>query len=121
MADADSNSNYAKVRKYSIVKTPTSVYETLPGCEAMRPDQRSPISNFFIAGDFTKQKYLASMEGAVLSGQLAAKSLAETILQRENPSSAYIPPNKLVTRPADPNAPDAKEMTSPLQMYQPNQ
>lgn len=120
-ADADSNSNYAKVRKYSIVKTPTSVYETLPGCEAMRPDQMSPISNFFIAGDFTKQKYLASMEGAVLSGQLAAKSLAETILQRENPSSAYIPPNKLVTRPADPNAPDAKETTPPLQMYQPNQ
>ena len=63
----------AKVEKYSMVKTPLSVYETLPGCEAMRPTQESPIPNFFMAGDFTKQKYLASMEGAILSGQLAAK------------------------------------------------
>ena len=121
-ADADGNNNYAKVRKYSIVKTPTSVYETLPGCEAMRPEQRSPISNFWLAGDFTKQKYLASMEGAVLSGQLAAKSLAETILQREaSPSSTYYnPPEKLTARPADPNSSDANEITPPMQMYQPN-
>lgn len=121
--DTDGNSStsqsYAKVRKYTIVKTPTSVYETLPGCEAMRPEQRSPISNFFLAGDFTKQKYLASMEGAVLSGQLAAKSLAEIILQREA-SPTYNPPEKLTARPADRNAPDAKETTPPMQMYQPN-
>ncbi len=32
-----------------------------------RPDQRSPIANLFLAGDWTAQKYMASMEGAVQS------------------------------------------------------
>jgi len=67
--------NFARVPKYSVVKTPTSVDETPPGCVKIRPSQKCPISNFFMAGVFTKQKYLASMEGAVLSGQLAAKEL----------------------------------------------
>ena len=33
------------------------------------------IENFFLAGDYTMQKYLASMEGAVLSGKLCAESI----------------------------------------------
>jgi hypothetical protein len=45
--------------------------------EPARPLQRSPIDNFYLAGDYTKQRYLASMEGAVLSGKLAAKAVAE--------------------------------------------
>ncbi|KAK9814429.1 hypothetical protein WJX72_005795 [[Myrmecia] bisecta] len=67
----------AKIRKYAIVKTPLSVYKTVPGCEPCRPLQRSPINNFYLAGDFTKQKYLASMEGALLSGKLAAQAVAQ--------------------------------------------
>lgn len=38
-----------------------------------RPSQRTPIRNFYLAGDFTKQRYLASMEGAVFSGKLCAQ------------------------------------------------
>ena len=45
--------------------------------QAARPSQRSPVPNFYLSGDYTKQKYLASMEGAVLSGKLAAKAIAE--------------------------------------------
>ena len=41
------------------------------------------MPNFYLAGDYTKQKYLASMEGAVLSGQYCAKALAEQHLERE--------------------------------------
>lgn len=67
----------AKLLKSSIVKTPLSVYKTVPGCEPARPSQRSPISNFYLAGDYTKQRYLASMEGAVFSGKLAAKAVAQ--------------------------------------------
>jgi 15-cis-phytoene desaturase len=44
-----------------------------------RPTQRSPISNFYLAGDYTKQKYLASMEGAIFSGKLAAEALVEDV------------------------------------------
>ena len=46
-----------------------------PGCQEFRPSQKSPIKNFFLAGDYTMQKYLASMEGAVLSGKLCAESI----------------------------------------------
>jgi 15-cis-phytoene desaturase len=46
-----------------VVKTPLSVYKTVPGCQQLRPDQASPIPNFFLAGCYTMQRYLASMEG----------------------------------------------------------
>lgn len=110
-------SSLAKVTKFTIVRTPTSVYETLPGCEAMRPTQQSPISNFFMAGDFSKQRYLASMEGAVLSGQLAAKAVAEAALARENGTSqTTAAPRKLMERPG---MADGKEedRTPDRQMY----
>lgn len=67
----------AKILKYHVVKTPRSVYKTVPGTEPCRPLQRSPIQGFYLAGDYTKQKYLASMEGAVLSGKLCAQSIVE--------------------------------------------
>jgi 15-cis-phytoene desaturase len=67
--------NPANLRKAIVVKTPLSVYKTVPGCQALRPDQTSPIANFFLAGDYTMQRYLASMEGAVLSGRLCAESI----------------------------------------------
>ena len=127
----------AKVSKTAVVKTPQSVYRTVPGCEvgsplqnlpqwnvpanpvpgaicwlparrevsahkhtpcpgqwpssavsswtgmnsnvlqAARPSQRSPVPRLYLAGDFTKQKYLASMEGAILSGKLAAQAIVQ--------------------------------------------
>lgn len=68
--------NPAILRKSIVVKTPLSVYKTVPGCQDLRPDQRSPIKNFFLAGDYTMQRYLASMEGAVLSGKLCAQAIS---------------------------------------------
>ena len=47
------------------------------GRNKFRPSQRSPIPNFTLAGDYTSQKYLGSMEGAVLGGKLAAEVVAE--------------------------------------------
>ncbi|KAH9626722.1 hypothetical protein KSS87_010661 [Heliosperma pusillum] len=67
----------AKVLKYHVVKTPRSVYKTVPNCEPCRPLQRSPVEGFYLAGDYTKQKYLASMEGAVLSGKLCAQAIVQ--------------------------------------------
>ncbi|KAL9360734.1 hypothetical protein Peur_048857 [Populus x canadensis] len=67
----------AKIVKYHVVKTPRSVYKTVPNCEPCRPLQRSPIEGFYLSGDYTKQKYLASMEGAVLSGKLCAQAIAQ--------------------------------------------
>jgi 15-cis-phytoene desaturase len=65
----------ARLRKSHVVKTPLSVYKTVPGCQALRPSQATPVPNFFLAGDYTMQRYLASMEGAVLSGKLCAQAI----------------------------------------------
>ncbi|KAF7125051.1 hypothetical protein RHSIM_Rhsim12G0213700 [Rhododendron simsii] len=67
----------AKILKYHVVKTPRSVYKTVPDCEPCRPLQRSPVEGFYLAGDYTKQKYLASMEGAVLSGKFCAQAIVQ--------------------------------------------
>ncbi len=66
----------AKLRKYKVVKTPRSVYTASPGSQAYRPAQETPIRNFYLAGSYTMQQYLGSMEGAVLSGKLAAQAIA---------------------------------------------
>ncbi|MFB2881191.1 15-cis-phytoene desaturase [Floridanema aerugineum] len=67
----------AKLLKYHIVKTPRSVYKAIPGRQQHRPTQTTPISNFYLAGSYTMQRYLGSMEGAVLSGKLTAQAIAE--------------------------------------------
>jgi 15-cis-phytoene desaturase len=66
----------AKVLKYHVVKTPRSVYKATPGRQECRPTQTTPISNFYLTGDYTMQRYLASMEGAVLSGKLTAQAIS---------------------------------------------
>jgi len=65
----------AKLLKSTIVKIPQSVYKAVPDVDQYRPDQISPVKNFFLAGDYTDQHYLASMEGAALSGKLVAEKL----------------------------------------------
>ena len=67
--------NPAKLRKYKVVKTPRSVYTASPGRQACRPDQQTPIANFYLSGSYTMQRYLGSMEGAVLSGKLTAQAI----------------------------------------------
>jgi len=65
----------AKLLKSHVVKTPRSVYKATPGRQACRPDQKTPVPNFYLSGDYTMQRYLASMEGAVLSGKLTARAI----------------------------------------------
>ena len=69
--------NPTQLLKSHVVKTPRSVYKATPGRQDCRPDQRTSIANFYLAGDFTMQQYLGSMEGAVLSGKQAAQVVAE--------------------------------------------
>ena len=40
--EVKADGSLAKVRKYKVVKTPRSVYKTVPDCEPCRPPQRSP-------------------------------------------------------------------------------
>ena len=58
-----------------MVKLAQSLYREAPGMEPYRPDQRTPIGNFFLAGSYTRQDYIDSMEGATMSGHLAAAAI----------------------------------------------
>ena len=61
----------------AVVKVPRSVYAAIPGRNKYRPSQETPIENFALAGDWTSQKFLGSMEGAVLGGKLAAEVITD--------------------------------------------
>lgn len=89
-----SGENQAKLLKFHVVKTPRSVYKATPGRQKCRPSQKTPIGNFFLTGDYTMQRYLASMEGAVLSGKLTAQAIAS----HNHKSDANLQPTK--TQPA---------------------
>ncbi|VEP16518.1 Phytoene dehydrogenase [Hyella patelloides LEGE 07179] len=69
--------NTAQLLKSKVVKTPRSVQRASAGREGDKPTQKTPISNFYLAGSYTRQEYLGSMEGAVLSGKLAAQAIAQ--------------------------------------------
>jgi 15-cis-phytoene desaturase len=60
---------------YRVVKLLADFYSLAPGHEALRPPQATPIAGLTLAGDFTRQQYLATMEGAVVSGELAARAV----------------------------------------------
>jgi zeta-carotene desaturase len=59
----------------SVVKLAQSLYREQPGMDPYRPTQATPIPNFFLAGSYTAQDYIDSMEGATLSGQQAAAAI----------------------------------------------
>ncbi len=64
---------------YSVVKLAQSLYREAPGMDPYRPNQATPIPNFFLAGSYTQQDYIDSMEGATISGRKAAKTVLETV------------------------------------------
>ena len=62
---------------HSVVKIQQSLYREAPGLDPFRPDQKTPVPNFFLAGSYTKQDYIDSMEGATLSGRQCAAAVLE--------------------------------------------
>lgn len=64
---------------YNVVKLAQSLYREAPGMDLYRPPQQTPVANFFLAGSYTQQDYIDSMEGATLSGRSAAKAVLENV------------------------------------------
>ncbi len=66
----------AKLEKAHVVKEIRATFSAQPGLEMRRPLSRTRISNLFLAGDWTRSGWPATMEGAVRSGYLAAEAVA---------------------------------------------
>jgi 15-cis-phytoene desaturase len=64
-----------RVRRYRVANHPHDFYAMKPGSEALRPLQHTPIRGLALAGDYTKQPFVASMEGATISGKKAAEAV----------------------------------------------
>lgn len=86
----------ANLRKYTIVRIPNSVYQALPGVDHYRPDQATPVANLFLAGDFTQQEFLASIEGAVRSARRCVQRIEDYQHARYQTSQPVVQPNRPV-------------------------
>ena len=62
---------------WNVVKLGKSLYREAPGMDVHRPGQVTSIPNFFLAGSYTFQDYIDSMEGATKSGMLCADAILE--------------------------------------------
>jgi uncharacterized protein with NAD-binding domain and iron-sulfur cluster len=71
----------AKLEKAHVVKEIRATFSAAPGLEALRPGNVTPIPNLFLAGDWTRSGWPATMEGAVLSGYLAAEAVTAAMGQ----------------------------------------
>lgn len=66
-----------RITQYRVIEEPDDFYSLTPGSEAMRPAQRIGVPGLVLAGDYTKQNFLATMEGAVISGKVAAEAVLD--------------------------------------------
>ena len=70
----------SEVKNYKVVYLNDDFYSLSPGSERLRPTQNTHIRGLTLAGDYTKQKYLATMEGAVVSGVLASNIVSQSFI-----------------------------------------
>jgi zeta-carotene desaturase len=66
----------AVLEKAQVIKEVRATFSALPGLESKRPPTATPLANFFVAGDWTRSGWPATMEGAVRSGYIAAEAVA---------------------------------------------
>lgn len=62
----------AKLLHWKVIKEKSATVLIDPETEEKRPNQKSPVDGLIIAGDWTKTGLPATLEGAALSGKIAA-------------------------------------------------
>jgi uncharacterized protein with NAD-binding domain and iron-sulfur cluster len=85
----------AKLLRGVVVVEKRATFSPLPGVDRLRPDQAPPsaggIANLFLAGDYTRTGWPATMEGAVRSGYLAADAVLRRVMQQVIRESFVVP------------------------------
>jgi uncharacterized protein with NAD-binding domain and iron-sulfur cluster len=69
----------AQLLRWWVVTEHGATFAVRPGVDALRPTQRMPIDGLFLAGDWTRTGWPATMEGAVRSGYLAAEGVLKDL------------------------------------------
>jgi squalene-associated FAD-dependent desaturase len=65
----------AEIVRAAVIKEPYATFSPAPGSEQWRPGPLSPVPGLFIAGDWTRTGWPATMESAVRSGYECAKAI----------------------------------------------
>ena len=68
-------SRAAKLLRWQLVSEQDAVFSVLPGLAAKRPTQLTRVPGLYLAGDWTRTEWPATLEGAVRSGYLAAEAI----------------------------------------------
>jgi uncharacterized protein with NAD-binding domain and iron-sulfur cluster len=68
----------ARVQTFFVTREHAATFRAAPGARALRPGQRTAIPGLLLAGAWTDTGWPATMEGAVRSGQAAARSALAT-------------------------------------------
>ena len=75
----------AKLVKSTVIKEVNATFSPEPGVDRWRPRQETRVANLFLAGDWTRTGWPATMEGAVRSGYLAAEAALAALHPAEPP------------------------------------
>ena len=67
----------ANLVKAHVIKEQRATFSAAPETESLRPTPEAGLPKVFLAGDWTRSGWPATMEGAVRSGYLAAEAVAQ--------------------------------------------
>jgi 15-cis-phytoene desaturase len=91
----------AEVRKWKVVRERQGVYRAYPGMEEHRPFQRTPYSNFYLTGDYTKTHVSSGgMEAAIWTANKTAELVAMDKLGKDVPLNIEYKPYNMLVRAA---------------------
>jgi squalene-associated FAD-dependent desaturase len=74
----------ARLLRCRVLVEKAATFSVRPGVDAWRPSQRTSLPNLFLAGDWTRTGWPATMEGAVRSGYLAAEACMRALGQPQD-------------------------------------
>src|SRR5262249_51958738 len=78
----------ARVVDSMVTREQAATFRAAPGTAALRPPTRTGVDGLFLAGAWTATGWPATMEGAVRSGEDAARAALSTLACRAAPGTA---------------------------------
>ena len=78
----------AQVKEFFVTREHAATFRAAPGARALRPGPRTAIAGLVLAGAWTNTGWPATMEGAVRSGQAAAREALRTVVGKSEVGTA---------------------------------
>ncbi len=79
--------------KATVIKEVNATFSPEPGVDRWRPSQEIGVRNLFVAGDWTRTGWPATMEGAVRSGYLASEALVAAFPRTDGRPQKFLQPD----------------------------